>query len=253
MEIRYYKEYSHCLGREMEFKVYGHRGKPLLFIPCQAGRFFDFENFHMDDVLRPWIEAGKLMVFSVDTIDNETWADKGGDCRRRIERHEQWFHYIVDELVPRIHDIAGERNWHQEDIITFGCSMGAQHAANLFFRRPDLFDAVLALSGLYDSTDAFGDYMDELVYANSPCHYIAGMPHDHPYIAMYNARKILICVGQGAWEDVLKRSTGWLSHVLHEKGIQADVNFWGFDVNHDWDWWYKQAAVYMPQLLGCAE
>ena len=88
MEVRYFKEYSHCLGRDMEFKVYGHRGKPILYIPCQAGRFWDFESFHMDDVLRPWIDVGKVMVFSIDTIDNETWADKNGDCRRRIERHE---------------------------------------------------------------------------------------------------------------------------------------------------------------------
>ncbi|WP_289474945.1 hypothetical protein, partial [Klebsiella pneumoniae] len=92
----------HCLGRDMEFKVYGHAGKPVLFIPCQAGRYFDFENFHMDDIFRPWIDAGKLMVFSIDTIDGETWADKGGDCRRRIERHEQWFNYIVNEMVPTI-------------------------------------------------------------------------------------------------------------------------------------------------------
>ena len=76
MEVRYFKQYSSCLDRDMEFKVYGHRGKPVLFIPCQAGRFFDFENFHMDDVFRPWIDAGKVMVFSCDTIDGETWADK---------------------------------------------------------------------------------------------------------------------------------------------------------------------------------
>ena len=96
MEIRYFKNYSHCLGRDMEMKVYGHRGKPVLFIPCQAGRFMDFEGFHMDDVFRPWIDAGKVMVFSIDTIDGETWANKGGDNRWRIERHEAWFHYIVD-------------------------------------------------------------------------------------------------------------------------------------------------------------
>ena len=250
MEARYFKQYSSCLDRDMEFKVYGHRGKPVLFIPCQAGRFFDFENFHMDDVFRPWIDAGKVMVFSCDTIDGETWADKGGDKRRRIERHEQWFHYIVDELVPQIQHLAGERNWNNTPIMPFGCSMGAQHAANLFFRRPDLFDSVLALSGVYDSRDAFGDYMDDLVYANSPCDYLANMPDNHPYIGMYNNSRIVICVGQGAWEDVLKRSTGWLGDVLYRKGIHASVNFWGYDVNHDWDWWYKQTAHYLPYLMG---
>ena len=250
MEVRYFKEYSHCLGRDMEFKVYGHRGKPILYIPCQAGRFWDFESFHMDDVLRPWIDVGKVMVFSIDTIDNETWADKNGDCRRRIERHEQWFNYVINELVPRIHHIAGERNWHQEKIMTFGCSMGAMHAGNFFFRRPDLFDNVLALSGIYDSNDAFGSYMDDLLYQNSPCHYLQSMPRDHHYIPMYNSGRQVFCVGQGAWEDELKVSTGWLGRVLYEKGINCCVQFWGHDVNHDWDWWYKQVVHYLPWLLG---
>ena len=175
MEVRYFKGYSYNLNREMEFKVYGHRGKPVLFIPCQAGRFYDFENFHMDDVFRPYIDAGEIMVFSIDTIDNETWADHGGNPRARIEQHERWFNYIVDEMVPQIRHLAGERNWCQMPIMPFGCSMGAMHAANLFFRRPDLFDSVLALSGVYDSFDSFGDYMDDLVYRNSPYHYLSGM------------------------------------------------------------------------------
>ena len=216
MEVRYYKGYSYNLNREMEFKVYGHRGKPVLFIPCQAGRFYDFENFHMDDVFRPYIDAGEIMVFSIDTIDNETWADHGGD----------------------------------PPIMPFGCSMGAMHAANLFFRRPDLFDSVLALSGVYDSFDSFGDYMDDLVYRNSPYHYLSGMSPDHPYIRMYNERKIILCVGQGAWEDVLKESTSRIKGVLDAKGIHAWVDFWGYDVDHDWGWWYKQVEYYLPFLLG---
>ena len=44
MEVRYMKHYSGHLGRDMEFKVYGHSGKPVMFIPCQGGRFFDFET-----------------------------------------------------------------------------------------------------------------------------------------------------------------------------------------------------------------
>lgn len=250
MEVRYFKTYSNCLGRDMEFKVYGHRGKPVLFIPCQAGRFFDFENFHMDDVFRPWIDVGKIMVFSIDTIDGETWADKGGDPRRRIERHEQWYHYIVDEFYAKMCDIAGERNWFQQPAIPFGCSMGAMHAGNLFFRRPDLFDGVLALSGIYDSRESFGDYMDDLVYQNSPCDYLSNMPEDHPYIAMYNERRAIFCVGQGAWEDQLRESTARLDRVLRAKGIHAWVDFWGYDVAHDWDWWYKQAAYYLPYIMG---
>ena len=250
MEVRYYKDYSPALGRDMEFKVYGHQGKPVLFIPCQAGRFYDFENFHMTDVFAPWIDSGKITVYSIDTIDNETWANKDGDPRWRIERHEAWYHYIVDQMVPRIGDLSGERNHSYTPIMTFGCSLGAMHAANLFFRRPDLFDSVLALSGIYDSRESFGDYMDDLVYMNSPCDYLSGMSPNHPWIHMYNERRIIICVGQGAWEDILKESTARLKGVLESKGINAWVDFWGFDVNHDWDWWYKQTAYYLPFLMG---
>ena len=71
MEMQYFKEYSPALGREMECKVYGHGGRPMLYIPCQDGRFFDFENFHMADTLAPWIESGQLMVMSIDTLDKK--------------------------------------------------------------------------------------------------------------------------------------------------------------------------------------
>lgn len=251
MEVRYFKGYSYNLNREMEFKVYGHRGKPMLFIPCQAGRFYDFENFHMDDVFRPYIDAGEIMVFSIDTIDNETWADHGGNPRARIEQHERWFNYIVDEMVPQIRHLAGERNWCQMPIMPFGCSMGAMHAANLFFRRPDLFDSVLALSGVYDSFDSFGDYMDDLVYRNSPCDYMRNFPTDHPYMELFNkADKFIMCCGQGAWEGDLLASTLELQGILESKGIHPIVDIWGYDVAHDWVWWEKQWTYFLQMTLG---
>ena len=244
MNIEYHKFYSSNLGRDMEFKVYGHGGKPVLFIPCQGGRFFDFENFKMIDYWAKWIEEGRCTVYSIDTIDNETWADKGGDCRRRIESHERWYHYVVDEMVPHIRWCNGGQG-----VMVFGASMGAMHAANLFFRRPDLFDSVFAISGLYDSLDSFGNYMDDLVYNNSPVNYLENMPADHPYIGMYNERKILIVVGQGRWEEILVDSTRWLESVMRRKGIHAQVDYWGFDVDHDWPWWYKMVEHYAPQFL----
>ena len=72
MQTYYTKWYSPNLNRDMEIKVYGHAGRPVLFIPCQDGRFFDFESFKMTDVWAPWIESGQCMVFSIDTMDKET-------------------------------------------------------------------------------------------------------------------------------------------------------------------------------------
>ncbi|MBQ1237336.1 MAG: esterase, partial [Oscillospiraceae bacterium] len=72
METFYTKWYSPNLDREMECKIYGHGGKPVLFIPCQDGRFLDFENFHLAGNMAPWIESGQIMVLAVDTLDKET-------------------------------------------------------------------------------------------------------------------------------------------------------------------------------------
>ena len=249
MEIRYFKHWSSSLNRDMEFKAYGHGGRPVLVIPCQSGRFFDFENFKMVDHWAPFIEDGKCTVFSCDSIDDEAWAAKGADNRWRTENHERWYHYIVDELVPYIQHLSRERNGCDRGILTFGASMGAMHAANLFFRRPDLFDGTFAISGLYDSQDGFGDYMDDILYNNCPVYYLANMPQDHPYISMYNQRQILVVVGRGRWEEPLIESTDRLNHVLRTKGINATVDYWGYDVDHDWPWWFKMVEYYLPFLL----
>ncbi len=249
MKIEYHRHYSSWLGRDMEFKAYGHGGKPVLFIPCQGGRYVDFENFRMIDCWAKWIEEGRCTVYSIDTIDNETYANKGGDCRYRSELHEKWYNYIVEEMVPTIRHMSGTANGYDQPIMTFGASLGAMHAANLFFRRPDLFDSVFAISGLYESQDSFGDYMDVVLYRNTPCAYIPNMAWDHPYIEMYNNRKMLFVVGQGAWEDVLLASTRNLQRVLEEKGIHAQFEYWGYDVDHDWPWWFKMVECYAPQFL----
>ncbi len=249
MEVQYFKQWSPALGRDMECKVYGHAGRPVLFIPCQDGRFFDFENFNMTDTWAPWIESGKCMVFSVDTMDKETWSNKTGDPRWRAERHEQWMAYLCDEMVPFMRQMVNDRNgWEgYPGVIAFGCSLGATHAANLFFRRPDLFDGMLALSGIYDAAYGFDGYMDDLVYLNSPVHFLEGMTPDHPNIQRYNNGKGIICVGLGAWEQ--PETTRRVDELCRQKGIQIWVDYWGHDVNHDWPWWHKQVTYFAPFLL----
>ena len=64
MQIRYYKEYSRYLDRFMEFKVYGHAGRPIIIFPCQSGRFYDWEDRNMCNLAAPWIDSGKLQIFT---------------------------------------------------------------------------------------------------------------------------------------------------------------------------------------------
>lgn len=44
IEGTYYKEWSPTLGRDMEFKVFGHSGCPVLALPGRGGRFYDWED-----------------------------------------------------------------------------------------------------------------------------------------------------------------------------------------------------------------
>ena len=248
VQTYYTKWYSPSLGRDMEIKVWGHAGRPVLFIPCQDGRFFDFENYKMTDTWAPWIESGRCMVFSIDTLDKETYSATY-DAYARIRRHEAWIRYITDEVVPFIRGMVNAYNgWQGEPgIITFGCSLGATHAANLYFRFPDMFDGLLALSGIFTSEYGFPGYMDEEVYRNSPVDYMRDLPADHPYIEKYNNHKAVIVVGQGPWEQ--PESTFRLRDLCAEKGVNVWFDTWGRDVAHDWDWWYKQCAHHIDHVL----
>ena len=194
MHIEYHKWWSQNLCRDMEYKVYGHDGQAFLAFACQDGRFFDWESYGMIGALAPFIESGRIRIICVDSIDPETWSNKGGDKRWRIEQQERWFHYVVDELLPNV------RCNDSQMFFTTGCSMGGFHAANFFFRRPDLFNGMLALSGLYHASYGFDDYTDDLVYANSPQDFLPNMPSDHPWMQTYRQRRIIFCVGQGVWE-----------------------------------------------------
>ena len=251
MQIRYYKEYSRYLDRYMEFKAYGHAGRPILIFPCQSGRFYDWEDRHMCDLAAPWIDSGKLQIFTADSIDRESW-DNPGPGRHRIEMQERWYNYICEELTPRILQINREQGPdHTGRILLGGASMGGGHAVNLYLRRPDLYNGTIALSGLYSSRMFFGDYMDDLVYRNSPCDYMRNFPADHPYHKLYaQADKFILCCGQGAWEEDLLASTKELQAILESKGIHHIVDIWGTDVSHDWPWWEKQWVYFLQMILG---
>lgn len=236
--------YSHCLGREMHLMVYGHGGLPVLAFPTQNSMCRNYEDFGMVDQLRDYLDGGRLQLFVVDTVDAESWSPAEGDKAWRIARQEQYYHYVVDEALPLL------RGRNPALPLVTGCSMGANHAAIVFLRRPELFSGVLALSGVYDCDYFFGGWMSPLLYENAPERFLANMPADHPYIGLYNQKRLIFCVGQGAWEEDGVRSLRNLEGIFREKGIRAWCDFWGGDVNHDWPWWYRQMRYFLPFVLG---
>ena len=55
-------------------------------------------------------------------------------------------------------------------------------------------------------------------------------------------------MGQGAWEDEMLDGTRRLSEVVRRRHIPVWIDFWGYDVNHDWPWWFQQLRYFLPKL-----
>ena len=236
--------YSQSLKREMHIMIYGQSGVPFLSFPTQNSMCHNYEDFGMIGQLADYIDSGRIQLFVVDTVDSESWSAKETDKNIRADRQEQYFHHITDEIIPFI------KNRNPKTPAVTGFSMGANHALISFLRRPELFRGVIALSGVYDTDYFFDGWMNSVLYYSSPERFLPNMNTDNPYIKLYNERKIILCCGQGAWEEDGVRTLRNLENVFREKGIHAWCDFWGYDVNHDWPWWFKQMRYFLPFMLG---
>ncbi|WP_454816298.1 esterase family protein [Labrys neptuniae] len=243
MQIAYHKRGSAELGREMEFKVYGHAGRPVLVFPTSNGRFYQYEDSGGIAALADRIEAGELQVWTVDGIDGESFFAEHGDLQHRVGRHEAYFRYVRHELLPEILDATGGR----VPLLT-GCSMGAFHASNFLFRFPETVAGVIGLSGVYSTRHFFGAALDGQIYFNSPLAYLGGL-EEGELLDRIRSRRLFFCCGLGAWEERMIEDTSNLAQVLSAKRIPAWIDFWGPDVSHDWPWWHRQIVYFFSKWL----
>lgn len=249
MEVSYHRRESWHLGRTMEHKVYGHGGRPIVVFPTSNGRFYQYEDSGMIDELGGFIDAGRVQLWTVDGIDWETFTSKDKDIHRRIERHESYFRYVREEFMPEVVCTSRDANGGTEIRPLFtGCSMGAFHATNFVFHFPWMAEGLIALSGVYSTRHFFGDRLDGAIYFNSPLDYLPGLA-DESILREIRRLRLMVCCGQGAWEDEMLRETRALEGVLLHKSIPALVDYWGEDVSHDWPWWRRQMSYFLGKWL----
>lgn len=230
--------YSPALGKDMPIATFGHYGFALLMVPTAAADYLEYERFQLMDHLAPLVDAGKLKVFSINSINTESWMNKNMEGSHKAIRQNQFNEYVFNEVIPFIRNSS---SW-DTPIITTGASFGALHAMNLFLKRPDLINGTIAMSGVYDLTEYTDGYYDEQVYYNSPCHYMPNLT-DHNVLEQIRRGKIIIATGQGDHED--PNANRRFSDVLNSKSINHELDLWGFDVNHDWPTWRKM----LPHFL----
>jgi esterase/lipase superfamily enzyme len=239
MERNLFSWYSPALNREMPIVSYGHYGFALLLVPTAAADYLEYERFQLIDSLRPFIEEGKLKVYSINSINNESWLNNEMDPRHKVVRHNQFNDYVFNEVIPYIRTTSSNDTM----IYTCGASFGALHSANLFLKRPDIINGCIAMSGVYNLMEYTKGYYDEDVYFNSPMHYMPNL-QDHNILELIRrSSHVHLFSGSGAYED--PNSAREFASILYNKGIFYELDIWGTEWTHDWPTWRAVLPHYL--------
>jgi esterase/lipase superfamily enzyme len=231
--------YSPSLGIEMPVVSYGHYGFVLLLVPTAAADFLEYERFQLIDALAPLIDAGKMKVFSINSMNKESWMNDTMLPEHKAIRHNQFNEYVFNEVIPFIKTHTSE----DTPIYICGASFGALHSMNLFLKRPELIQGVISMSGVYNLEEYTKGYFDEQVYYNSPEHYLPRLEDAWYLDKIRSSQHIHIYTGSGDYED--PEASRRFSGILHQKAIPHDLGIWGNDINHDWSTWRNM----LPHIL----
>jgi len=233
--------FSPALQKEMPIVSYGDYGFALLLVPTAAADFLEYERFQLMDTLAPYINSGKVRIFSINSINNESWLNNEIAGEHKAIRQNQFNEYVFNEVIPFIKTNTSAAT----PIITCGASFGALHCINLFMKRPDLIDGVIAMSGVYDLTEYTKGFYDDQVYFNSPMHYLANLEDEWFLNNIRKSKHIHILTGSGDYED--PGASRKFSELLHRKGIPHELDIWGHEWKHDWPTWRAMLPVYLEK------
>jgi esterase/lipase superfamily enzyme len=232
--------FSPALQKDMPVATYGDYGFALLLVPTAAADYLEYERFQLIDSLAPFIDAGRVKVYSIDSINNESWMNPSAEPFHKSARHQQWNQYVYEEVIPFIRNTS---SW-ETPIITCGASFGALHSMNLCLKRPDIINGVIAMSGVYNLMEYTKGHYDDNVYFNSPEHYLPNLT-DHTILEQIRKSKhIHILSGSGSYED--PGASGRFARMLYDKGIWYELDIWGAEWTHDWPTW----RAMLPHYLG---
>jgi esterase/lipase superfamily enzyme len=231
--------FSPALQKEMPIATYGDYGFALLLVPTAAADYLEYERFQLMDTLAPYINGGKVKVFSVNSINTESWMNKQMQGEHKAIRQNQFNEYIFNEVVPFIRNST---SW-DTPIITCGASFGALHSMNLFLKRPDLINGVIAMSGVYNLMEYTDGFYDDQVYFNSPAHYMPNLSDHYILEQIRRSKNIHILTGSGDYEapDAAKEFAG----ILYNKGINYELDVWNHEWKHDWPTWRAMLPAYL--------
>ena len=235
MRRDYVKWYSPSLHRDMELLVFGERGFPAIVFPTSGGRFWEYEERGMVHALAPKIDRGELQVMCLDSVDRDSWYNRGIHPADRLHLQNAYDAYLALEVAPYVRD---RTSWPQ--MAATGCSFGGYHAVNFALRHPDLVAYAVSMSGGFDIPKQFlGGYYDGNAYLHAPLDYLPGL-NDNGYLDRLRRNYFVLAVGN---HDPLFDQNVKLAHWLGVKNIPHVLDVWeGF--GHDWAWWHDMARKF---------
>ena len=219
----------------MELLVFGHAGAPLIVFPTSMGRFYEYEDQGMIDAVRWRLDRGELQAFCVDSVDGESWYNRGAHPLHRAWRHVEYERYVVDEVLPLI------RSRNGAPLGVTGCSFGGYHCMNFALRHPDLVSSCVSMGGAFDIKQFLGGYYNDHCYFNNPVDYLPNTT-DPWYLDRYRSMRIVLATGE---YDICLGENRRLSGMLAAKGIPHWLDVWGNGTAHDWPWWWDMARKFL--------
>jgi len=220
----------------MDLIWYGHWGRPILAFPTSLGRAWQNEDRGLIGEIADKIDGGEIQVCCVDTVDEESWYNRGAHPADRVRRHDQYDRYLATEVIPLIRGKA-----QRDDIIAFGASFGGYHAANFAFRHPEMIARLVSFSGVYDIHRFLDGYWDESCYFHCPTAYVANYDDDNA--RRVSRMEIIVATGE---HDHLVQATRDFGGLLSSKGIPVNCEIWQGQFGHDWPWWRDNLRRFVP-------
>ena len=233
--------YSDRIQDDVHLVRWGHFGRPVLAFPTAGGDAEEVERNGLIAALWPQIDAGRIKVYSLDSIAGRSWL-RGDDPRHSIWLQNRFDEMIYREVVPAIRTDCASPDI---EIITTGASIGAFNAVASLCRHPDAFRIAIGMSGTYDLTPWLHGHWGDDFYFSSPLHYLPGLD-DEATLARLRTRFVVLATGRGRWEDT---GESWkMSHALGQKHIPNRVDLWGEHYDHDWPTWREMLPLYLDDL-----
>lgn len=234
MSERYFRFYSHNLGRDIEVLHFGHRGYPIVLFPTTLGRYYEAKDFGLIGAIDWYLREGLVQIYCPDSVNDESWYNKHAHPGQKVWRHIQYDKFLHEEFVPQV-------RWHTGTgkIAVAGCSFGGYSAANYAFRHPEYVSHLISMSGAFDIKSFLYGHYDDNAYFNNPVDFVPNMDHGD----LWNMKIIL---GTSEW-DICLDANQRMSGILGAKNVNhwLDVRGWK---EHDWPLWREMFPHYLSQM-----